>query len=75
MLRLLFYVLKRITVARQAVFIMAFMVPKKRTKIGDNYRPEIGLTKKQHRGQVISYMERNLSYYNIIIYYTSNCTA
>ena len=40
MLRPPFYVLIRTTVARQTVFIMAFMVPKKRTKIGDNYRPE-----------------------------------
>ena len=43
MLRLPFYILNRITVARQAVFIMAFMVPKKRTRIGDNYRPEMDL--------------------------------
>ena len=31
--------------------------------------------KKQRRGQVMSYMERKTSYYNIIIYNTSNCTA
>ena len=46
MLRPPFYILKRITVARQAVYIMDFIVPKKRKKIEENYRPEIGLTKK-----------------------------
>ena len=37
---------------------MAFIVPKKRTKIEDNYKPEIGLTKKWRKGQTMSYKDK-----------------
>ena len=37
--------------------------------------PGVGLTKKKRKGQMMSYKDKKLSYYNVIMYYTSNCTA